>query len=169
MRRAECPHEGSVLESVQTGQWPDHCRDELRQHVACCPLCRDLVDTAGPILDAGRDARLEATVPSADLVWWRAQFRARRDAACEAARPVALAHAASLALATVTALGLLVWSWPWLATSAASVIRELPVLERELAPLGPTLAGFTSRTLVIVLAAWLLLAPVAIYIALSDD
>jgi hypothetical protein len=42
-------------------------------------------------------ARAEAVQPSAAIVWWRAQMRARREAAQLADKPIAIVHALAIA------------------------------------------------------------------------
>jgi hypothetical protein len=42
-------------------------------------------------------ARTEAAPPSAAIVWWRAQMRARREAAQLADKPIAIVHALAIA------------------------------------------------------------------------
>lgn len=56
------------------------------------------------IADEASAARAEATPPSAAIVWWRAQMRARREAAQLADRPIAIVHA----LAIASGIGLVV-------------------------------------------------------------
>ena len=42
-------------------------------------------------------ARSEATPPSSAIVWWRAQMRARQEAAVAADRPITIVHALAIA------------------------------------------------------------------------
>jgi hypothetical protein len=56
-----------------------------------------------------------AGLPSAGLVWWKAQRAARRAAEQRAAEPIRLVERAAYALGALTALGLGVWQWPRLA------------------------------------------------------
>ena len=52
-------------------------------------------------------ARSEAAPPSSAIVWWRAQMRARREAAQFADRPIAIAHALAIACGAGLALALI--------------------------------------------------------------
>src|SRR5688500_1045787 len=45
-------------------------------------------------------ARSEAAPPSSAIVWWRAQMRARQEAALAAARPITIVHALAIAAGT---------------------------------------------------------------------
>lgn len=52
-------------------------------------------------------ARTEATPPSGAIVWWRAQMRARQEAAQLADKPIAIVHALAIACGVGLALSLL--------------------------------------------------------------
>lgn len=52
-------------------------------------------------------ARTEAAPPSSAIVWWRAQLRARREAAQLAGAPITIVHAAAIACGAGLALTLL--------------------------------------------------------------
>jgi len=115
--RLDCPHEGDVLMMVTTGQWPDRAPAELREHAATCALCADVAliaqvinedadlirgrsnKDADLIRGSNEDAAMPARqLPSAGTVWWRAQLRARQDAAKAVGRPITVAQGALLAV-----------------------------------------------------------------------
>ena len=97
MRRIDCAHEPDVLEAVYTNRWPDRVDPDLRAHVATCQICSEVL-TIAPLLEAVADlTRAEATVPESGLVWWRAQMRAREEAARTAVRPITVAQAVGFA------------------------------------------------------------------------
>lgn len=62
---------------------------------------------AQAIADEAASARAEAAPPSAAIVWWRAQLRARQEAAQMADKPIAIVHALSIACGAGLALALL--------------------------------------------------------------
>lgn len=71
-------------------------------------------------------ARSEATPPAGAIVWWRAQMRARREAALLAEKPIAVVHALAIACGVGVALSLagivisaLRGSFDWLKDAAA--------------------------------------------------
>ena len=108
MPHAECRHEADVLAAVSTGRWPERVDATLRAHVETCALCRDLI-TVVAAFEAEMDqlpARETGALPGAGLVWWRAQMRARQDAARLAVRPISVAQALAFA-GTVGVLGAL--------------------------------------------------------------
>ena len=73
-------------------------------------------------------ARAEAAPPSGAIVWWRAQMRARREAARLAERPIAIVHALAIACGVGVAFSLagiviaaVRGSFDWLKDAAALV------------------------------------------------
>jgi len=80
-------------------------------------------------------ARTEAAPPSAAIVWWRAQMRARREAAQLADKPIAIVHALAIACGgglTLALVGIVIaavrGSVGWLTdiyASAASLVAAL--------------------------------------------
>ena len=92
MKRIDCCHEDDVLDALSSGRWPDRADQTLRAHVACCAVCADIVDVAGAILDGRDDNVGDMHIPSSAVMWWRAQMRARQEAAREASRPITVAE-----------------------------------------------------------------------------
>jgi hypothetical protein len=141
--------------AVLEGAWPADVPDALREHINTCACCRDVIELAIAIRDEP-SADTTAPVPGAGLVWWRAELRLRQEAARAAARPLFAATALALA---VVAGGI-----------AALVQTALPRLAREWTS-AVGVAGITSSSLLtaaLVLTA-LVVTPVAVYLALSDE
>jgi hypothetical protein len=173
----DCPREPEVIRVMKAGRWPDQCDDTLRTHVAQCEVCRDVVAIANLLHLDHDDLNDEMTLPAAGQVWWRAAIRGRLEASQEAARPlswvfgIGAACVAGLALAVVE----LLWSPVQLAlrsttTSDWTMMFRLADITRWL----PSLSDLTPLTATIVLvvlgaAACLVLAPLALYFALSDE
>jgi hypothetical protein len=172
--KIECPREQDVLDALAAQRWPARCEEELRAHVGACTLCTDLIEVSSALLDEQESAWREARVPPSSVVWWRAQIRAREEAARSAARPVAFMQgvAASLALwIAVVVFRALPWpampNWRgWLNGLVPSVSLTMPDLSTLSAGVP---GGWLLLALVLVLGAWLLLAPVAIYLAANDE
>lgn len=98
MARIDCTHESDVLMMVTTGRWPGRAPSELRHHVAACDVCQELAVAASAIdAEAEASSRPLPSLPSAGSVWWRAQLRARHEAARAVVRPITAAQALSLA------------------------------------------------------------------------
>ena len=159
----ECVREQDVLDALTAGRW----NDDLREHVSGCAICSDLADVAAA-LNAEQDAAWrDARVPSAGVMWWRAQLRAREDAARAAGRPVAFIQgvAASVAVWLIVSL---VRALPagYLSEWRTWVSISLPILTMA------DVARVTTAVPLIVfilVAVWLVLAPVAIYFAATDE
>jgi hypothetical protein len=168
--KTECAHEQDVLDALAAQRWPARCDDHLRAHVSECALCADLVEVAAALLEDQETAWKEARVPPSAIVWWRAQVRAREEAARAAARPLAFIQgvAASMALwlavATWRAL-----PWPTLSGWRTWLAAIVPSVSFSLPDLSTAAAILPGALLLLVLAAWLMLAPLAIYFAVNDE
>jgi hypothetical protein len=119
-----------------------------------CPQCGPLVALAEQIRAEFEHTARSAQVPTAEIIWWRAQMRARQDAARRAARPIVFAQA----LAVAALIGLLV--------SVAGRLTLPALTFVELSPLSISLPAFY---IVIASACCLLLAPLAVFFALARD
>jgi hypothetical protein len=168
----ECTREEDVLDALAARRWPDRSDAELRAHVASCGMCADLVEVAAALLDDREQAWREARVPPSGVVWWRAQLRAREDAARAAGRPLAFIQgiAASVALWLVVTLvravppaELAAWrAW------AGGLVPSVTITIGDVASL-VRVAGIVPIGILCLLAAWLMLAPIAIYFAAADE
>jgi len=164
VKTIECIREDDVLDALTSERWPDRVSDELRQHVSSCQVCTDLVAVVRPILADGDAPVPEPRIPSSAVMWWRAQMRARQEAAREAARPITVAQA----IATVCVVGLLAAVTTFLTPWMWSLVPEFN--------LGVTRADIESAVLArgwvlpaLMVSVWLLLAPLAIYFAVTAD
>jgi hypothetical protein len=162
----ECPREGEVLEALAAGQWPERAADDLRGHAAACEICSDLVEVAGPLLAERGRIPEDANIPSSAVMWWRAQMRARQEAAREAARPITVAQIVAITAALVLVCGVLYSMAPWLRAWFSNRL-EIPSFDLRVTMLadGPIVPTFVM----VIAGAMLLLAPVAVYFALRED
>lgn len=164
----ECVREQDVLDAIATNRWPRRADEELRQHVTDCAICADLVAVVRPLLDEAEQASEDVRVPPANVVWWRAQIRARNEAARAAAWPLTIAHGVAVATVLLVAVGLVVTGWARLdgwsesLRSFAGYVRwiEMPV---------PGFVAQHAVGLALVAATCLILAPLAVYFAVSDE
>lgn len=168
MANGSCGREADTIRAAR-GERPGPDVDlELAAHLAGCPGCAEIAWMA-EALRAERDAAcVEAHPPSAGAVWWRAQRRAREEAARRAARPIALVHAIALgctAAAAVAFLGFGLGNFGSLFSEWAAAISwpALPAASTAVAALANLPLG-----LVLALTAALVLAPVAVYLAVSE-
>jgi predicted anti-sigma-YlaC factor YlaD len=158
-----CAREAELLETVIAGRWPDGCEDELRAHLASCDVCNAFAELALLFHEEMQAATREAQLPHSGLVWWRAQRRARANAAKVVSRTFTLVQVAAVAGAIAFAL---------------TVIGGVSVMNESWQTWGPRLAeaihyaGVYSRWILpvsIAAATFVLLTPVALYFALAED
>jgi hypothetical protein len=151
MRAIDCMHERELVEAIQSGRWsdyPDRCDQELRKHVQACAICADVAEVALALHDESVLAATQARVPSAGLVFWRAELRARQEAMRIVAKPIRVVQTLAAASAAGVAVGLLRWI----------DLTEVSDLWSQWA-----------TPISIALGAVLVLSPLALYFALSDE
>jgi predicted anti-sigma-YlaC factor YlaD len=182
MTRFECPHEQETLDALTARRLPGRAAPELLSHLEGCDVCRDLVAVVTAMQEVC-DEDASSPAPSAATVWWRAQLRAQREASRKAAVPIRVAQVAAVivALVTVAALQPLLPSWkPTLAFDIGALTAWWPRLPSvsmkwpsidDLPPL--TLESLGQITgwwwLALAIGAWIVVAPLALYFARSDD
>jgi len=165
----ECDREPDVLDALAAGRWPARCDEDLRAHVSACAICRDLADVATAFAEDRDAAWRAAHVPSAGVVWWRAQLRAREDAARAAGRPVAFVQGVAASVAAWLAVALFraipagfAAEWrTWLANVLPGLTFTMTDVSR--------LTAAVPLVMFVIVGGWLLLAPIAIYLATVDD
>ena len=109
MKYPHCEKELAVTELLQSRRWPDACDATLRSHVENCAVCSEVVLVAGVLQEENASLLADVKLPDAGLVWWKAQLRARREAAELATRPIALAEKFALACGMAVLLVFMVW------------------------------------------------------------
>jgi len=139
-----CDREPEVLQAAAYGRMDA----ELQDHVAACADCRELLDVAAAILDDRSTLMREAHLPGAGLVWWRTNMRARQEAARAAVRAGSFVQVVLLVTAVVIAIAL--------------VGANLPSINKT------ALFAVVSSVPLFAFAAWLILAPVAVYFAVTE-
>lgn len=119
-----------------------------------CPECGPLVALAEEIHREFERTRQHARLPTPEIVWWRAQMRAREEAARAAARPILFTQA----LAVAALIGLLV-----------SVVGRLTLPVMSWAGMSDLPARLPLIPIAIAAVCWLIVAPAALYFAFSRD
>lgn len=178
MRATECAREQDVLDALAARRWPARCDEDLIAHVARCSVCADMIAVVQPIGEAHEEVWPSIQVPSASTVWWRAQLRARQEATRRAARPITIVQIAAAIVTLVATASLAYAAAPFLPAFSFSLptlpvwfsLPELPAFEiglPEIPPLqelGPWwwlgIGAFLT---------WAVIAPLAIYFAISDE
>lgn len=164
----ECVREQDVLDAIASHRWPERANDDLRQHVASCAICADLVEVVRPLLDEGEHATEEARLPPANVVWWRAQIRARNEAARAATWPLTLAHGAAVASVVAVAIGLAITAWARLDGWRES-LRSFAFYVQSIEMPLPGFVAQHAVGLALVAATCLIVAPLVVYFAVSDE
>jgi hypothetical protein len=167
---AECPREQQVVNAVLAGAWPHGCDDNLVAHAAACEACREVASVSVLLREDIDQSRIEVHVPAAGQVWWRAAVRARLESTQAAARPMGWMHAITGAIVLGVFLAIVTTVWPMV----PGVLQTLRAASADFFPrteVATAIAGGLVQTVMIgvVAAALLLLAPLAVYFALSDD
>lgn len=167
----ECPREQDVLDAVSAGRWPGKCPAELAAHVGTCEICRDVAAVFAVMAEERDAAWDEAPVPPPSLVWWRAQIRAREEAARTAARPIAVAQALAAVCLVVAAFVLVPFALP----SVAMMASAGSALAAWLTPRADAVSGAFALVTGVALpilpfaVASIVLAPILLYYALTED
>ena len=170
MNRIECAQEPLVVEAVMSGAWPERADATLVSHADTCDICGEVALIATLIHDDHERSRFDAHVPAAGQVWWRSAIRARLESTHSALRPMSWLHAVTGAIAIGVLLAILTVAWPFLsplADRAWVVVVEFFPTEEVASALASGLR--LSMMLGLAAAALLLLAPLALYFALSRE
>ena len=175
MIRIECAREQDVLDVIAARRWPERCDAELREHVTSCAICADVVEVVGALTDSHDAIWPHVQVPSSANVWWRAQLRARQEAARKASRPITVVQVAASLVALVVVAAALYAIRPWLSgvTFPFPELRALNVpLPRITLPEVPASiaeVGMWTWVAIAVLLSWAVIAPLVIYFATSEE
>ena len=171
MTAVECGREHEVVREVlrQRSLRAESRNDELDRHVAACAICAEVVAVT-TILSEQRDETLRAVhVPAAGQVWWRAALRSHAEAVQVARRPIVWLQGIAGACAVGLGAGLVGLAWPSVRDAALWILTF--GLEVGLDPrVAPLLEGVRSAVpFVLAGLACLVLTPIVVYFALSDD
>ena len=169
MSSVECAHEDRVVSAVLSGTWPSN-DEELVAHVQHCEICREVAEVS-VVLRADHDqARREVQVPVAGQVWWRSAVRARLESTEAATRPMTWLHGVTAAVALGIMLAVIGMAWPAIMTGATWA-REVALPLIANGEVSGAVGGVLRQSVMVaaVAAACLLIAPVLLYFALSND
>jgi len=158
-----CPYEQAIVDLMVAGRRLEESDDALRAHAAECRACAETLELARLLHDDQKALCAEAPVPSPGAVWWRATVRARAEAARAAGQPITLLQG----IAAAAAVGLFValagaW-WRSVAPGGTWFERFDEFVSRSASVPVPL---FLS--LLLVLAACLVVAPIAVFLATAD-
>jgi hypothetical protein len=160
MTPPQCHREAEVVEVVSSGRWPEKVHPELQDHVRSCLICSDVLAIATAMREDDAAVALDTHIPSAGLVWWRAELRLRREALRTAESPLRLVHA----LAGAATIGVLAA----LLSLFSPLVQEFLTNVIGLMPDSPAALLQQHLPLALMLGAFVVLAPVALYFVFSD-
>jgi len=165
-----CDREADVLEAVAFGRWSGHCDPALAAHAATCAVCADVVAVSIALRDDREWACSEANLPTAGAVWWRATIRARAEAARTVMQPIGLLQAIAGAVTVGLAAGFASLAWRsihW--TDRFSDMLSRVAVSRGEAAAASSVSLDHALLVMFLVAACLVLAPIALYITLRDE
>ena len=140
-----CEREDELLEALERA----FVDPDLAAHVGGCAACAELQLVAGALLDDRRYAVAEAVVPSAGTMWWRMLVRHRYEAEAAARRSLLIGQAVTL----VVAMGLI---GLFFGTDLIVEVRKIAASIR------------VSTPLLLALATWILVGPIAGWVAIRQ-
>lgn len=153
MNLKHCEREQEVVDALTSGRWATAWGEDIRRHAEVCTACAEVAFVTQEFRREADAELLQAALPSAGLVWWKAQRAARRAAEERAAEPIRFVERAAFALVALSLLGLGAWKW----TSITGWIRhagELAILPN----LGATPAILLAATAAVFLSVMALAA-----------
>lgn len=181
MSAVECSREQDVVAAVLAqrlehsgpgeDRWRHASENDLVAHVVACEVCREAATVACLLNEEAIAARGDVQVPSVGQVWWRAAIRARVEAAHAVERPLTWLHGlagACTAGAVVAVLGL---AWPSIEGAVAWAVSRSWSAAPSTIETAELMMSILQRSLPLALLATLcaILAPIALYLTISDD
>ncbi len=103
MSMGSCKRQAEVRELLTRGHWPHACPAELRAHLDSCRSCAELVAVTEAFQRSRATAVIEARLPAAGAIWWRAQLRRRNAALERVGRPILGAYLFALTVMLLVA------------------------------------------------------------------
>jgi hypothetical protein len=166
----ECRHESAIVHAVLARRWPHGCDEELRQHGESCVQCTEARTIAAAFSDDHDALLAQLQVPAAGQVWWRSALRAHADAAVAARRPMLWLQGVAGACVVGIGAGLVGLGWASLRDAVAWLTAASSGLMVDAAALAPVVDTLRSSLLAaLAIAGGLVLMPLVVYIALSDE
>jgi len=179
MKIPRCEREQEVIEALRSGRWTGPWGEKIRAHAAGCAACSEVALVAEVLRREDEGQQNEACLPSAGLVWWKAQLAARRAAEEHAALPIAWVERLAQVFGGLALLGLTWWQRPrifrwWGGSSPPLRLRDtlagLPNWPRDLfRPLALILSQSPGYLLVASAGALLTLLAFAAYVVWREE
>jgi hypothetical protein len=169
MKPTDCELESEILAAVLQNRWPERVDASLRDHVAACAICGDVVAIARATDDAREEMRALAVVPDSGRVRRLAQMRARREAAQTAGHPITAVQVIAFACAMSLLGACFGASSVWFQSALHRAASSLVTIKLQV-PL-PFAAAFVAEhaAVVLAMAGILLVVPAAVYLTMLRE
>jgi hypothetical protein len=162
----DCAREREVVRAILS-RGREGLDDELRSHADSCEVCRDVVALV-PVLRDDRDEMIgEERLPGAGQIWWRSALRAHAEATAAARRPMLWLQGIAGACAAGVVAAILGLLWPSLYDTTVAIAAIPATFAPEVLPIVEALRPVLPVALAVV--ACLVLTPIVVYLALSDE
>ncbi|HLW42853.1 MAG TPA: hypothetical protein VKS00_00120 [Candidatus Acidoferrales bacterium] len=161
MKQAHCNLEEKIAVAIRTGQWSD----ALLAHVADCHACEEVAVAASYLCESSHAAGLNAALPDASRIWWKAQVAANVEVIEKALRPIVWVRRVAFGAGAAVLVAAVVAWWPRLARFFGSFAGVWT--RRDAAPS----AGHENLLFLITAMFLLILLPLifGLYAAWSED
>lgn len=179
MKVSHCDREQDVVNAMVSARWGSAWGEELRRHAATCEACSEVALACQAFQQEVELARAEPgqTLPSAGLIWWKAQLAARRAAEYRAALPILWVERLMYVFGVASVLALGARQWPrligWLQEAPGYLSRSFAVPGHpEIAQSLDCFAGASTQSTTLVYAgaaAFLTFVVLAVYAVWREE
>ncbi len=166
MKAPDCACEREIVRALLS-RGSDGLGDDLRCHADTCPVCGDVVSLVAALREDRDEALRDLRLPAAGQVWWRSALRAHNEATEAARRPMVWLQGIAAASGAGVVAAILTLAWPSIYEAALSVAALPATFAPEVSPLVEALRP--ALPLVLAVVACLVLTPIVVYLALSDE
>jgi hypothetical protein len=166
MNATECVREREIVRCLLSRTF-DGLSDDLRAHAEACDVCRDVMCLVEALRDERDNTLADVRLPAAGQVWWRSALRAHAEAARAARRPMVWLQGVAGACVVGILAAILTLTWPSIYDGAVALAALPAAFDPDVAPLVDALRSVIRVAVAVV--ACLVLTPIAVYLALSDE
>lgn len=161
MNDARCAFEEKIAAANRSGRW----NDELLAHVAECSACEEVSLVSGYLCESSVATSADCALPSADLVWSKAQAVAKAVAIERALRPIVWARRFAFGVGATAVVVAIVLAWSRIGEFFGGFVESWRTRS------APVSAGQSNVMFVLMAVFLLILVPVifGLYTSWSED
>jgi hypothetical protein len=119
MKQARCLFEEKIERASRSGNWTD----ELLGHVAGCHSCEEIALVTSYLCSSSRASTVDAALPDAGRIWWKAQLSANAAAMERALRPIVWARRIAFGAFAVAFVAAIIVCWPRIAAIGGDFVE----------------------------------------------